>query len=138
MFRQNIPAVSSHCTNTCLTVGDVGSAKYGKSMVANTGLRAAGDIRKVAKGHSTATNTAMNVTPPNSAHCQRGASLKNLHVTSSTNAGTISRIGNGSGTICVMFWYTGPSFGCAGNNGSTHIRIRTKAEYTPVMIVRAH
>src|SRR5258708_19134978 len=57
---------------------------------------------------------------------------------SRTNAGTISKMGNGNGTMCVMFWYTGPSLGCAGNSGRTHIMISTKAVYTSVMMVRAH
>src|ERR1700744_5121118 len=94
MLVQNCNGDCSQCTKMWRTVGDVGSAKYGKSTVAKNGLRAAGDIRKVANGHSTAMRIARKVTPPKSACCHLGDSLNMGHTRSSSSAGTKSRIGN--------------------------------------------
>src|SRR6478609_7641500 len=104
MLRQNSAGDCSQRTKTWRTVGEVGSAKYGKSMVAKKRFLAIGDIRNVAKGHSTAMMIAKKATPPKMACCHLGASLKNGNITSRKNAGTISRIGKGSGTMCVMSW----------------------------------
>src|SRR6476646_10223084 len=102
ILRQNSPGVRSQGTKTWFTVGDVGSAKYGKSVVEKKRFRAIDDIRNVAKGHSTAIRTARKPTPPQIAYCHLGASLNSGKRRSRKNAGTISKIGNGSGTICVM------------------------------------
>jgi hypothetical protein len=72
--------------------------------VANNRLRAIGDMRNVANGHSTAIRIAINATPPKVAHCHAGACLKRGQTRSRKNAGTTSSRGNGSGTMCVMFW----------------------------------
>src|SRR5215471_6596390 len=103
MLRQNSPPDSSQCTKTWRTVGEVGRVKYGKSTVAKSELRAAGDIRKVAKGHSTTIRIAIKETPAKTACCHLGASMNRGHSRSRKNAGTISNMGKGSGTMCVMF-----------------------------------
>src|SRR6476620_7165052 len=102
MLRQNSAGVCSQGTKTWLTVGDVGSAKYGKSVVEKNRLRAMDDIRNVAKGHSTAIRIARNATPPKIAYCHLGTSLNSGKSKSRKNAGTISKSGNGRGTMCVM------------------------------------
>ncbi len=56
---------------------------------------------------------------------------------SKTIAGTINSIGKSGGTRCVTFWYTGPSFGTAGNNGRIHTKERWIAIHIAVMIVAA-
>src|SRR5712671_2321317 len=102
MLRRNSAGVRSHWTKMWLTVGDVGRAKYGKSVVEKNRFRAIGDIRNVAKGHCTAIRIARNATPPKRACCHLGASLNIGKSKSRKNAGTTSKRGNGSGTICVM------------------------------------
>src|SRR5438309_11101587 len=102
ILRQNSPGVRSQGTKTWFTVGEVGSAKYGKSVVEKNRFRAIDDIKNVAKGHSTAIRIARKATPPNTAYCHLGASLNRGKSKSRKNAGTISRIGNGNGTMCVM------------------------------------
>src|SRR5690349_9818794 len=188
ILRQNSAGDCSQCTKTWRTVGDVGSAKYGKSMVAKKRFRAIGDIRNVAKGHSTTIRIARKKIPAKAAcshlfhpscshrgqllqasgHClvkrrfnrgfhrkfhRRSNKIKGAATTiakppittrdsllhscgspssgqtkSTAHAGTISRIGKGSGTICGMSWSTGPSLGCAGTSGNTHIRFNTTGE----------
>src|SRR5882672_3284384 len=102
MLRQNSSGVCSQRTKRWLTVGDVGSAKYGKSVVEKNLFRAMDDIRKVAKGHYTTIRIARNATPPKTACCHLGASLNIGKSKSRKNAGTISNRGNGSGTMWVM------------------------------------
>src|SRR5262249_46332772 len=120
ILRQNQAGVASQLANTCRTFGELGTSKYGKLLLAKNQLFAAGDIMNVAKGHCTAIKIAKKATPPKSACCQRGASFISGHTRSRMKAGTTSRSGNGSGTMWVMFWYTGPSFGDAGNRGRIH------------------
>src|SRR5262249_5392174 len=93
--------------------------------------------RRCLKKTSRATSTARKGNVRTTASVPRTARDSLLHssgrrnsgaITSSTNAGTIRRIGNGSGTMWVMFWYTGPSLGDAGNRGRTHISSSTNRE----------
>src|SRR5579864_2422913 len=88
MLRQNSPGVRSQGTKTWFTVGDVGSAKYGKSVVEKNLFRAMDDIKNVAKGHSAAIKIARKATPPKIAYCHLGASLKSGKSRSRKNAGT--------------------------------------------------
>src|SRR5690348_4820450 len=89
-------------------------------MVPNTQLRLAGLMRKLANGHSTATSTPTNNTPETTA-CSHGPQpdVRDQNQ-SSASAGAISSTGNSGGMKCVTFWYTGPSFGTAGNSGRIH------------------
>src|SRR5438309_11453086 len=91
MSIQKSPAVRSQRTKTWRTVGELESAKYGKSGGARKRLRPAGDIRKVVNGHCTATRMAVNATPPKIACCHLGASWKTGQIRSRKNAGTIRR-----------------------------------------------
>src|SRR5438270_12912950 len=102
ILRQNSPGVRSQGTKTWFTVGEVGSAKYGKSVVEKNRFRAMDDIKNVVKGHSAAIKIARKPTPPKIAYCHLGASLNSGRSRSRKNAGTISKIGNGNGTMCVM------------------------------------
>src|SRR5579864_9116669 len=91
MLRQNSRGVRSQGTKTWFTVGEVGSAKYGKSVVEKNRFRAIDDIKNVANGHSTAIKTARKPTPPKIAYCHLGASLNSGKSKSRKNAGTISK-----------------------------------------------
>src|SRR5580700_10225835 len=83
--------------------GDWGRMKYGKLFVAKTQLRDAGDIRKSAKGHCTATKLARNAAPSAADCAHRFHPPIRWRSRSITIAGTISSMGKSGGIRCVIF-----------------------------------
>jgi hypothetical protein len=92
-------------------------------MVPKKRLRAAGDIRKLAKGHSTESSAPMKTTALTAAVFHGFQSRARCQSRSSRTAGTMIRIGNCGGRNWVTWRYTGPSFGSAGKSGSIQIRL---------------
>src|SRR5262249_4682027 len=94
ILRQNSAGGASQLTKTWRNVGEVGGGKEGKSLGARKPSRAAGDIRRVAKGHSTAIRTARNVIPAKAAcnhlfHASRRCLKKTSRATSTARKGNV-------------------------------------------------
>src|SRR5215470_8731762 len=104
-------------------------------MVPKNQLRAAGEFRKMANGHCTATKgiRKTNVDARDCLHLPQFS--VRCHSRSSAMAGTISNSGNSGGVNWVTGQRTGPSFGSAGNSGRIQLISRTKTEYTPATAV---
>src|ERR1700721_4332716 len=96
-------------------------------MVPKKRLALAFDIRKLAKGHSTAKMTATKMIPETMATFHDFQLFVRCQKRSSAKAGAMIRMGNLPGTRCVTGLNTGPGLGCAGNSG----RIRMSAMRTP-------
>src|SRR5438067_1757008 len=97
-------------------------------MLPKKALRAAGDCRKVANGHSTATRLTTKTTALTVAihHLFWDAVLAQRR--SSRKAGTTRSMGNSGGMNWWTGWKTGPSFGSAGKTGKIQTKPMTTRE----------
>src|SRR5271154_1513736 len=104
-------------------------------MVPKNLLAAEVDIRKSAKGHCTSANTPRNAVAQMTVWSQTFQVPIFLRTRSSTMAGTIRSSGKLGGTNWVTGLNTGPSFGSAGNSGSTQTSDARNTVYMPVTMV---
>src|ERR1035438_3460642 len=101
--KQNSGAPLSTWVKTYRTQLSVSGTKKGKYCVPKTQLRAAGDCRKFANGHCTATNVPRN-TPPNAAERRQRFQVCSLgRNRSSARAGTTISSGKGGGMKLVTW-----------------------------------
>src|ERR1700734_2991279 len=111
--------------------------KWGYVVGGKIPFREAGDIRKFANGHCTATKLTRKAAPNVAACFQRVQSAGRCRNRSKIIAGIINRTGKSGGTRCVMCWYTGPSLGSAGTSGNPQTKNKWSAVNIAAMMVAA-